>query len=113
MQTLREAILEETDFVKEAKNTEQFRQFVEENPELSGRVTAPKVYPAASASRVLTLERLYGVALTDLEASSRTSLAHTQVSHAQVSHAQVSHAQVSRTQGLRTRLAHETHSSLT
>lgn len=68
MQTLREAILEETDFVKEAKNTEQFRQFVEGNPELSGRVTAPKVYPAASASRVLTLERLYGVALTDLEA---------------------------------------------
>ena len=102
MQTLREAILEETDFVKEAKNTEQFRQFVEGNPELSGRVTAPKVYPAASASRVLTLERLYGVALTDLEASSRTSLAHTSLARTSLARTSLARTSLSHT-----RLAHK------
>ena len=30
-------------------------------------VTVPRVYPSASAARVLTLERLYGTSLTDLE----------------------------------------------
>merc|ERR1711920_427936 len=65
---LREAILEETDFRLEAKRTTQFRDFLSTSAELSGLVTAPKVYPEASATRVLTLERLYGVALTDLDA---------------------------------------------
>ena len=31
----------------------------------------PRVYPSASAARVLTLERLYGTSLTDLEVSTR------------------------------------------
>uniref|UniRef100_A0A7S0PYT9 Protein kinase domain-containing protein n=1 Tax=Coccolithus braarudii TaxID=221442 RepID=A0A7S0PYT9_9EUKA len=65
---LREAILEETDFRLEAKRTTQFRQFLQNSADLSGLVTAPKVYPDASASRILTLERLYGVSLTDLDA---------------------------------------------
>ena len=34
-----------------------------------GAVTVPRVYPSASAARVLTLERLYGTSLTDLEVS--------------------------------------------
>lgn len=65
---LREAILEETDFRLEAARTSQFRDFLGSAPELVGFVTAPKVYPEASAARVLTLERLYGVSLTDLDA---------------------------------------------
>lgn len=43
--TLREAILEETDFVKEAARTTQFREFLARSPQLAGAVTAPKVYP--------------------------------------------------------------------
>jgi predicted unusual protein kinase regulating ubiquinone biosynthesis (AarF/ABC1/UbiB family) len=31
----------------------------------------PRVYPAASAAKVLTLERLYGTSLTDLEVRAR------------------------------------------
>jgi len=65
--TLRGAILEEIDFVLEAQRTEQFGEFLARSPELAGRVTVPKVYRAASATRVLTLERLYGVSMTDLE----------------------------------------------
>jgi predicted unusual protein kinase regulating ubiquinone biosynthesis (AarF/ABC1/UbiB family) len=65
--TLREAILEEIDFGLEATRTEQFAEFLSRQPELSGVVTVPKVYREASAGRVLTLERLYGVALADLE----------------------------------------------
>jgi len=68
VKTLREAILEETDFVLEAKRTTQFRQFLQRSPDLAGAVTSPKVYPEASSAKVMTLERLYGVPLTDLEA---------------------------------------------
>jgi len=66
--TLREAILEETDFVKEAERTTQFLEFLERSGELTAGVTVPKVYPQASSKRVLTLERLYGVSMADLEA---------------------------------------------
>ena len=38
-------------------------------PPPQGAVTVPRVYPSASAARVLTLERLYGTSLTDLEVS--------------------------------------------
>ena len=65
--TLRGAILEEIDFKLEATRTEQFADFLERSPELQGLVTVPKVYRQASADRVLTLERLYGVPLTDLD----------------------------------------------
>ena len=65
--TLREAILEEIDFTLEATRTEQFASFLERSPELSPLVTVPKVYRQASAARVLTLERLYGVSMTDLD----------------------------------------------
>jgi len=66
--TLRGAILEEIDFQLEATRTEQFATFLARSPELGGLVTVPKVYRQASATRVLTLERLYGVSMTDLDA---------------------------------------------
>jgi aarF domain-containing kinase len=66
--TLRAAILEEIDFTLEAERTEQFAEFLARSPELAGLVTVPRVYRSASAARVLTLERLYGVSMTDLDA---------------------------------------------
>ena len=65
---IRRAILEEVDFTLEAQRTSQFADFLATRPELQGVVTVPRVYPAVSAARVLTLERLYGVSLTDLDA---------------------------------------------
>ena len=65
---IRRAILEEVDFTLEAQRTTQFAEFLASQPSLQGVVTVPKVYPQASAARVLTLERLYGVSLTDLDA---------------------------------------------
>uniref|UniRef100_A0A7S2MLY6 ABC1 atypical kinase-like domain-containing protein n=1 Tax=Haptolina brevifila TaxID=156173 RepID=A0A7S2MLY6_9EUKA len=67
VETLRSAILEEIDFELEATRTEQFATFLARSPELTGVVTVPKVFRQASATRILTLERLYGVSLTDLD----------------------------------------------
>lgn len=64
---LRDAILEEIDFKLEATRTEQFADFLDRTPDLKRLITVPRVYRSASASRVLTLERLYGVPLADLE----------------------------------------------
>ncbi|KAL3910635.1 MAG: hypothetical protein SGPRY_008986 [Prymnesium sp.] len=66
VETLRDAILEETDFELEATRTEQFAQFLDRS-EFREIVTVPSVYRSASSKRILTLQRLYGVPLTDLE----------------------------------------------
>lgn len=63
---IRESMLEEVDFEKEAKNLESFRGYLE-TMGLTGHATAPKVYYSCSSRRVLTMERLYGVPLTDLD----------------------------------------------
>lgn len=65
--TLRAAILEEIDFKLEANRTMQFSGFLDRSPELKGLVTVPKVYPDSSADRIITLERLYGAPLVDLD----------------------------------------------
>ncbi|XP_022890975.1 uncharacterized aarF domain-containing protein kinase At5g05200, chloroplastic [Olea europaea var. sylvestris] len=62
---IRESMLEEVDFNKEAANIEDFRRYLEVMG-LSRQATAPKVYQQYSSKRVLTMERLYGVPLTDL-----------------------------------------------
>ncbi|KAK4489344.1 hypothetical protein RD792_005151 [Penstemon davidsonii] len=62
---IRESMLEEVDFKKEATNVESFRRYLEAMG-LTKQATAPKVYPQYSTRRVLTMERLYGVPLTDL-----------------------------------------------
>lgn len=58
-------MMEETDFYKEARNIQDFSAFLQR----TGNETAiaPKVYEHASSLRVLTMERFYGVPLTDLE----------------------------------------------
>ncbi|KAI3470976.1 hypothetical protein Pfo_027639 [Paulownia fortunei] len=62
---IRESMLEEVDFKKEATNVESFRRYLEAMG-LTRQATAPKVYQEYSTRRVLTMERLYGVPLTDL-----------------------------------------------
>ncbi|MCG8312712.1 MAG: AarF/UbiB family protein, partial [Pseudomonadales bacterium] len=57
--------LEECDFFQEAKNIEDFQNFVTSTGNQDA--IAPRVYKHASTMRVLTMERLYGVPFTDLE----------------------------------------------
>ncbi|KAA8539707.1 hypothetical protein F0562_026399 [Nyssa sinensis] len=66
---IKESMLEEVDFNKEAVNIESFRRYLEAMG-LVRQATAPKVYPQCSTRRVLTMERLYGVPLTDLDSIS-------------------------------------------
>ncbi|CDP13889.1 unnamed protein product [Coffea canephora] len=66
---IRESMLDEVDFKKEAANIESFRRYLEAMG-LTRQATAPKVYPQYSTRRVLTMERLYGVPLTDLDSIS-------------------------------------------
>ncbi|KAL4576033.1 hypothetical protein LXL04_012121 [Taraxacum kok-saghyz] len=66
---IRASMLEEVDFKKEAANIESFRGYLE-SMGLTRQATAPKVYPECSTKRVLTMERLYGVPLTDLDSIS-------------------------------------------
>lgn len=58
-------MMEEVDFYKEARNIEQFNAFLEKTG--NTQAVAPKVYGQASSMRVLTMERFYGVPLTDLD----------------------------------------------
>lgn len=58
-------MMEETDFYKEARNIQAFNEFLRRTGNQAA--VAPKVYEHASSLRVLTMERFYGVPLTDLE----------------------------------------------
>ncbi|KAH6826592.1 Protein kinase superfamily protein [Perilla frutescens var. hirtella] len=62
---IRESMLEEVDFKKEATNVDSFRRYLE-SMGLTRQAAAPKVYKEYSTKRILTMERLYGVPLTDL-----------------------------------------------
>lgn len=63
---IRTTMLDELDFTKEAKNMAEFRAFLASSNNKA--VMTPDVYPAASSKKVLTMERLYGRPLVDLEA---------------------------------------------
>jgi aarF domain-containing kinase len=62
---IQKCMLEETDFYQEAKNIQEFNSFLEATQNQAA--VAPKVYTQASGLRVLTMERFYGVSLTNLE----------------------------------------------
>ncbi len=62
---IRRTVFEECDFIKEAENIKIFSEFLKESG--NTRVVTPRVYPHASSKRVLTMERLYGIPLTDRE----------------------------------------------
>lgn len=63
---IRTTMLDELDFYKEAKNMGEFRSFLASS-NING-VMCPQTYPEASGKRVLTMERLYGKPLVDLDA---------------------------------------------
>ncbi len=59
------SIMKEIDFIKEAKNIEEFEAFLLKSGEARGKV--PRVYHKLSTKKILTMERLYGVPLTDVK----------------------------------------------
>jgi aarF domain-containing kinase len=65
-----QAMIDECDFVKEAQHIKVFRHFLDTSN--INTVVAPKVYEKASGLRVLTMERFYGCALTDKDASEKS-----------------------------------------
>jgi len=69
---LRNSMLGELDFGQELENLETFRSFLDAQG-LDAVATAPKPFPRVSSRRVLTMERLRGVPLVDLEGISRYS----------------------------------------
>lgn len=58
-----QSMIDECDFVKEAEHLQGFRQFLSDTD--NTQVVAPRPYLQASSTRVLTMERFYGRALTD------------------------------------------------
>ena len=68
---LRNSMLDELDFTKEAQNLINFRTFLEIKKITDA--TAPMPYLTASSRRVLTMEYLRGVPLVDLEGIKRYS----------------------------------------
>jgi aarF domain-containing kinase len=69
---IRSSMLEELDFEKEAKNTIEFRRFLQEN-NLSKQATAPLVYLKHTTQKVLTMEFLKGQSLLDEKTVSNVS----------------------------------------
>lgn len=65
VEQFQQTIAEEVDFIKEAANIHEFANFLDAIAEPG--VIVPKVYSQASTLRVLTMQRLYGKPLTDLE----------------------------------------------
>jgi predicted unusual protein kinase regulating ubiquinone biosynthesis (AarF/ABC1/UbiB family) len=66
---IRTSMLEECDFRKEADNLREFREFLRRTGNQAA--VAPRVFDAWSTRRVLVMERLYGVPLTDLDSLRR------------------------------------------
>ncbi|MFT7403066.1 ABC1 kinase family protein [Zhongshania sp.] len=58
-----QSMIDECDFFKEAENLRVFRKFLSDSG--NDVVLAPKPYHSASGGKVLTMERFYGVALTN------------------------------------------------
>lgn len=65
VEEIQRTMMEECDFIKEANNLKTFRQFLLDTHNTDA--TVPQVYERWSTRRVLTMERFYGVPLTDLE----------------------------------------------
>lgn len=64
---VRASMLQELDFQEEAKNVQEFRDFLVNN-ELTKVATAPRVYRDFTTKKVLTMEFLDGVSLLDKQA---------------------------------------------
>ncbi len=60
---IQKSVLAECDFLQESENIEIFSNFLHRTG--SNRVVVPKVYPEVTTKRVLTMERFFGISLTD------------------------------------------------
>lgn len=67
---IRESMLEELDFEKEARNTIEFRRFLQDN-KLLKQATAPRVFTELTTRKVMVMEKLNGVSLLDEETISQ------------------------------------------
>lgn len=65
VEEIRNGMLEECDFYNEADNIELYARFLADNK--IKQVTVPRVYRQSSTRRVLTMERFYGVSLSNSE----------------------------------------------
>ncbi|MFP5383840.1 MAG: ABC1 kinase family protein [Gammaproteobacteria bacterium] len=65
VEEIQKSMLEECDFLQEARNLDAFNAFLAATG--NTRAVAPQPFHDASSLRVLTMERFYGVPLTDLE----------------------------------------------
>ena len=70
-------MVREVDFIEEAQNLDDFVQYL--NISNNQAATAPKVYHQFSTRRVLTMQRLYGVSLTDFDVVKKYAKDPTQV----------------------------------
>ncbi len=65
VEEIKTRMVREVDFIEEAKNLDDFRNYLANSH--NSAATAPLVYHQFSTRRVLTMQRLYGVPLTDFE----------------------------------------------
>lgn len=63
---IRLRMMDETNFIKEANNIEDFQRFLAQTH--NTQVVAPQVYHKLSTQKVLVMERLYGVSMVDVDA---------------------------------------------
>lgn len=66
VEEIRNGMLEECDFHKEASNIDEYQRFLEQVG--INQVVVPKVYHDLSSKKVLVMERFFGVPLSDTEA---------------------------------------------
>lgn len=65
IEELQASMLEECDFLKEAEHLQKFNEFLLATD--NNKAVAPTPYMAFTTTKVLTMERFYGVPLTDIE----------------------------------------------
>lgn len=65
VEEIQRTMMEECDFIKEGNNLDEFREFLVATQ--NDDVIVPKVFRKASSRKILTMERFYGVPLTDLD----------------------------------------------
>ncbi|MHA3104548.1 ABC1 kinase family protein [Acinetobacter sp. ANC 3791] len=65
VEEIKTRMVREVDFIEEAQNIDDFVEYL--NATQNHAATAPKVYHQYSTRRVLTMQRLYGVPLTDFD----------------------------------------------
>ena len=65
VEEIKNRMVREVDFIEEAKNLDDFVQYLQLTNNQAA--TAPKVYHQYSTRRVLTMQRLFGVPLTDFD----------------------------------------------